>query len=136
MEENKKIQLEKLANKVRQNIIKLVYSANSGHPGGSLSITDILTYLYFEELRVNINNIKDSDRDRFVLSKGHCAPALYSVLREKGFLKEDDMKDFRQVSGILQGHPDMKHIPGVDMTTGSLGQGLSTAVRNESSWKT
>ena len=128
MEENKKIVLEKRANKIRQNIIKLIYNAKSGHPGGSLSIADIITYLYFEELR-NINSKfpRNPDRDRFVLSKGHCAPALYSVLREKNFL-EEDMDNFRQVNGILQGHPDMKNIPGVDMTTGSLGQGLSVSV--------
>lgn len=136
MEEAKKEDLEKKANKVRQDIIKLVYSANSGHPGGSLSITDIITYLYFEELRkIDTNNPQNPDRDRFVLSKGHCAPALYGCLKEKGFFDESQMKDFRQVSGILQGHPDMKHIPGVDMTTGSLGQGLSAAVRNEYCWK-
>ena len=129
MEENKKIVLEKRANKIRQNIIKLIYNAKSGHPGGSLSIADIITYLYFEELR-NINSKfpRNPDRDRFVLSKGHCAPALYSVLREKNFLEEEDMDNFRQVNGILQGHPDMKNIPGVDMTTGSLGQGLSVSV--------
>ena len=91
-----------------------------GHPGGSLSIADILTVLYFREMNVNIANSKDENRDRFVLSKGHSAPALYATLKEKGFLKEEDMKDFRQVNGMLQGHPDMKHIPGVDMTTGSL----------------
>lgn len=128
MNETRKLELEKQANKIRQNIIKLVYGANSGHPGGSLSIADIITYLYFEELRVDPKNPGNLDRDRFVLSKGHCAPALYSALIEKGFLSEDEMKNFRQVGGILQGHPDMKHIPGVDMTTGSLGQGLSSAV--------
>lgn len=99
-----------------------------GHPGGSLSIADILTVLYFDEMNVNPKNPKDENRDRFVLSKGHSAPALYSCLYEKGFLNDDDMKDFRKVSGLLQGHPDMKHTPGVDMTTGSLGQGVSTAV--------
>lgn len=128
MNNARKLELEKQANKIRQDIIKLVYSAKSGHPGGSLSITDIMTYLYFEELRVDPKNPKDANRDRFVLSKGHCAPALYACLKEKGFFSEEEMKDFRQVSGILQGHPDMKHIAGVDMTTGSLGQGLSAAV--------
>lgn len=128
MDKLKKLELEKIANRVRQNIIKLVYSAGSGHPGGSLSIADIITYLYFEEMKnIDIKNPKNPDRDRFVLSKGHCAPALYSVLKEKGILTEENMKDFRQVNGILQGHPDMKHIPGIDMTTGSLGQGLSAA---------
>ena len=136
MEDTKKLQLEKQANKIRQDIIKLVYSAGSGHPGGSLSITDILTYLYFEELKnLNPKDPKNPNRDRFVLSKGHCAPALYSTLKEKAFFTEKEMEDFRQVSGILQGHPDMKHIPGIDMTTGSLGQGLSAAVRDEYSGK-
>ncbi len=121
------LSLKKQANKIRKNILKLVYKANSGHPGGSLSITDILTYLYFKELNVDPKNPKDENRDRFVLSKGHCAPALYSVLMEKGFFDETNIESFRQVDGILQGHPDMKHIPGVDMTTGSLGQGLSAA---------
>ena len=123
-----KLELEKKARDIRLNILKLVYGANSGHPGGSLSIADLLTYLYFEELNVDCKNPNDSERDRFVLSKGHCAPALYSVLMKKNFFSEDNIKDFRQISGILQGHPDMKHIPGVDMTTGSLGQGLSAAV--------
>ena len=128
MDKIKKTELEKIACKVRQNIIKLVYTASSGHPGGSLSIADIITYLYFEEMQnIDSKNPKNPERDRFVLSKGHCAPALYSVLYEKGFLTEENMKDFRQVGGILQGHPDMKHIPGIDMTTGSLGQGLSVA---------
>ena len=128
MEDSKKQDLKIKANNIRKNILRLVYSANSGHPGGSLSITDIITYLYFEELKVDINNPKDGSRDRFVLSKGHCAPALYSALIEKGFISVDEIKNFRQVNGILQGHPDMKHIPGVDMTTGSLGQGLSASV--------
>ena len=128
MDNTKKLELEKQANKIRQDVIKLVYSAKSGHPGGSLSIADIMTYLYFEELKVDPKNPKAEERDRFVLSKGHCAPALYACLKEKGFFTEAEMQDFRQVSGILQGHPDMKHIPGVDMTTGSLGQGLSAAV--------
>ena len=129
MEVEKKSILEEKAKRIRENIIKLVYSAKSGHPGGSLSIADIVTYLYFEELRnIDPKNPKNPDRDRFVLSKGHCAPALYSALYEKGFFQKEYMNDFRQVSGVLQGHPDMKHIPGIDMTTGSLGQGLSTAV--------
>jgi len=128
MNNTKKLELEAQANKIRQDIIKLVYNAKSGHPGGSLSIADVMTYLYFEELKVDPKNPKAEERDRFVLSKGHCAPALYACLKEKGFFTEAEMQDFRQVSGILQGHPDMKHIPGVDMTTGSLGQGLSAAV--------
>lgn len=105
-----------------------------GHPGGSLSIADIMAVLYFSELKINPDLEKDLNRDRFVLSKGHAAPALYATLKEKGFLTEADMKNFRQVKGILQGHPDMKHIKGVDMTTGSLGQGLSVAVRNGTGW--
>ena len=99
-----------------------------GHPGGSLSIADILTVLYFKEMNIDVNNIKDENRDRFVLSKGHSAPALYSALYEKGILSADDMKNFRKINGILQGHPDMKHTPGIDMSTGSLGQGVSSAV--------
>ena len=115
MENSKKLFLEEKANSIRKKIIKLVYKANS--PGGSLSVTDILTYLYFEEMNVDSQNPQNPNRDRFVLSKGHCAPALYSCLIEKGFFAESNMEDFRQVNGILQGHPDMKHIPGVDMTT-------------------
>lgn len=99
-----------------------------GHPGGSLSIADILAVLYFDEMNVDPKNPKDENRDRLVLSKGHSAPALYAALYEKGFLTEEDMKGFRKINGILQGHPDMKHTPGVDMTTGSLGQGVSSAV--------
>ena len=128
MEKNKKEQLELQAKQIRKDIVELVYTANSGHPGGSLSIADIITYLYFEELKINPNEPNNPDRDRFVLSKGHCAPALYSVLMEKGFVDKAEIKRFRQVDGILQGHPDMKHIPGIDMTTGSLGQGLSASV--------
>lgn len=117
MEKDKKIYLGKISNKIRKDIIELVYHASSGHPGGSLSITDILTYLYFEELKVNPENPKNPERDRLVLSKGHCAPALYSALMEKGFFDKINIETFRQVNGILQGHPDMKHIPGIDMTT-------------------
>ena len=105
----------------------MVYSASSGHPGGSLSITDILTVLYFHEMNVNINNPKDEDRDRLVLSKGHCSPALYAVLAEKGYFPKEDLKTFRKIDSYLQGHPDMKKIPGVDMSSGSLGQGLSVS---------
>ncbi len=119
--------LEKTAKKIRKEIIEQVYRAGSGHPGGSLSIADILTVLYFYELNINTNNPKWEDRDRFVLSKGHCAPALYSCLANKGFFSLEELKKFRQLNGCLQGHPDMKNIPGVDMTTGSLGQGLSCA---------
>jgi transketolase len=106
-----------------------------GHPGGSLSIADIMSVLYFYEMRINPLTPQDPDRDRFVLSKGHAAPALYGALKERGFLNDEEMIGFRQVGGILQGHPDMKHIPGVDMTTGSLGQGISSAVRNGYGWK-
>lgn len=120
-------EFQKRAQNVRKNIIEMVYSAKSGHPGGSLSITDILVALYFSELRINENNPKDENRDRFVLSKGHCSPALYAVLAEKGFIPEKDLKSFRKIDSYLQGHPDMKKIPGVDMTSGSLGQGLSVS---------
>ena len=128
MEVDKRLSLEKQARKIRRDIVKMVYKAGSGHPGGSLSVTDILTYLYFEELKnISSDNPQNPDRDRFILSKGHCAPALYSCLKEKNFFDESNIDYFRQVNGILQGHPDMKNIPGVDMTTGSLGQGLSVA---------
>ena len=120
--------LNEISKNIRKEIIKLVYEAGSGHPGGSLSIVDILTVLYFKEMNINKDNIKNPERDRFVLSKGHAAPAIYATLKEKGILQEPDMKNFRQVDGILQGHPDMKKILGIDMTTGSLGQGISAAV--------
>lgn len=122
--------LDKLKEKsknIRRNIVEMVYSANSGHPGGSLSVADILTVLYFSEMNVDINNPKDENRDRLILSKGHCSPALYATLAEKGFLEKEDLKTFRKIDSYLQGHPDMKKIPGVDMTSGSLGQGLSVA---------
>jgi len=128
MNEINDLELKIKATNIRKEILKLTYEASSGHPGGSLSIADILTVLYFSELNVNPSDSKNLDRDRFVLSKGHAAPALYATLKEKGFLKVEDMKNFRQVNGILQGHPDMKKINGVDMSTGSLGQGISTAV--------
>lgn len=118
---------QKKAKNVRRNIVEMVYSAKSGHPGGSLSIADILVALYFSELKVDVNNPKDENRDRLVLSKGHCSPALYSVLAEKGFIPKEDLKTFRKIDSYLQGHPDMKKIPGVDMTSGSLGQGLSVS---------
>ena len=122
------LELKKLANEVRKSIITAVYSANSGHPGGSLSAADIFTYLYFEEMNVNPKTPEDADRDRFVLSKGHVAPGLYAVLAEKGFFPKEDLKTLRHTGSYLQGHPDMKGIPGVDMSSGSLGQGISVAV--------
>lgn len=126
--ENKKIEeLKEIAKKIRRGIIEAVYSGKSGHPGGSLSIADIMTVLYFHELNINPENEKDENRDRFVLSKGHCAPALYSCLANRGFFETEELKTLRNIESRLQGHPDMKKIPGVDMTTGSLGQGLSAA---------
>jgi transketolase len=121
-------ELEKKANEVRQSIVTALHSAKSGHPGGSLSAADIMTYLYFEEMNVDPKNPKMADRDRFVLSKGHVAPALYSVLAHKGYFPIEDLVTLRHTGSYLQGHPDMKHIPGVDMSAGSLGQGLSCAV--------
>lgn len=112
---------------VRKMALEAVYSASSGHPGGSLSAADILTYLYMKEMNVNPDNAKNPDRDRFVLSKGHCSPALYGVLAERGFIAKDDIKTFRHIDSYLQGHPDMKGTSGVDMSTGSLGQGISAA---------
>ncbi len=127
MDKKRKYELSIIANKVRKNAVKAVYSAQSGHPGGSLSIADVLTYLYYEVMNVNPKDPKNPDRDRFVLSKGHTAPALYSVLASKGFFPEEDLLTFRKTDSYLQGHPDMKGIPGVDMSTGSLGQGVSAA---------
>ena len=127
MDEKRVIELSIIANKVRKNALTAVYSAQSGHPGGSLSSADIMTLLYFEVMNIDPKNPKDPDRDRFVLSKGHCAPALYSVLAERGFLPVEDIKTFRKTDSYLQGHPDMNKIPGVDMSTGSLGQGVSAA---------
>ena len=123
-----KKQLEQTACKVRIGIIEGVHAAKSGHPGGSLSIAEILTYLYFKEMNINPENPKDPKRDRFVLSKGHAAPALYSTLANRGYFSTDKLLTLRHIGSILQGHPDMKHIPGVDMSTGSLGQGISAAV--------
>ena len=120
-------ELEKIANKVRVNIIEAVYNGKSGHPGGSLSITDVLTVLYFNQMNIDPENAKKIERDRLVLSKGHCSPALYSTLALRGYFNEEELKSFRSLESNLQGHPDMKTIPGVDMTTGSLGQGLSVA---------
>ena len=127
MDELLKKQLQITACKVRMGIIEGVYNAKSGHPGGSLSIADTLTYLYFAKMNVYPDNPKLADRDRFVLSKGHTAPALYSVLAHRGFFPVDELKTLRHIGARLQGHPDMKHIPGVDMSTGSLGQGISAA---------
>ncbi len=127
MEQSKELTLKRLANNVRVGIIEGVYSAGCGHPGGSLSIADILTYLYFEEMNIDPGDPKMEDRDRFVLSKGHTAPALYSVLAERGYFEKEELKTLRQADSRLQGHPDMKGIPGVDMTTGSLGLGISAA---------
>ena len=120
--------LKKTANEIRKGIMTAVHSAKSGQPGGSLSAADILTYLYFEEMNVDPKDPKKADRDRFVLSKGHIAPALYATLAEKGYFPKEDLKTLRHVGSYLQGHPDMKHIPGVDMSSGSLGQGISAAV--------
>lgn len=121
-------ELKKTANEVRKSIVTAVYSAKSGHPGGSLSAADIFTYLYFEEMNINPKQPKDENRDRFVLSKGHTAPGLYAVLAERGFFPKEDLVTLRHTGSYLQGHPDMKGIPGVDMSSGSLGQGLSAAV--------
>ena len=123
-----KKQLQIKACKVRMGVIEGVYNAKSGHPGGSLSIADILTYLYFDHMNVDPKNPKWEDRDRFVLSKGHTAPALYAVLAHKGFFPVEELKTLRKPGSMLQGHPSMKLTPGVDMSTGSLGQGISTAV--------
>ena len=123
-----KKQLEITACKVRMGIIEGVHSAKSGHPGGSLSVADILTYLYFVHMNIDPKSPKMENRDRLVLSKGHAAPALYSVLANRGYFDTSLLTTLRQIGSILQGHPDMKHIPGVDMSTGSLGQGISAAV--------
>ena len=123
-----KLELMKIANEVRKGVIVGTYNAKSGHPGGSLSAADIFTYLFFEELNIDPENPKKPDRDRFVLSKGHTAPGYYSALALRGFFPIEDMKNLRKVGFYLQGHPDMKGIPGVDMSSGSLGQGVSAAV--------
>ena len=127
MQQTKVTELSRIANRIRKNIIEEVYNAKCGHPGGSLSIADIMTYLYFEEMKVDPTQPKRSDRDRFVLSKGHTAPALYATLAERGFFPTEDLKTLRKTASYLQGHPDMKGVPGVDMSTGSLGQGISAA---------
>ena len=123
-----KLELMKTANEVRKGIVTAVHSAKSGHPGGSLSAADIYTYLYFEEMNIDPKDPKKADRDRFVLSKGHTEPGYYSTLAHRGFFPVEDLTTLRKVGSYLQGHPDMKHIPGVDMSSGSLGQGISAAV--------
>ena len=123
-----KQELQLKANEVRKGIVTAVHAAKAGHPGGSLSAADIFTYLYFEELNIDPKEPKKADRDRFVLSKGHTAPGLYSALAERGYFPKEDLLTLRHVGSYLQGHPDMKHIPGVDMSSGSLGQGISAAV--------
>lgn len=128
LEKDKLKQLKKTATLIRKHIIDEVYHASSGHPGGSLSCTDILTVLYFYEMRVDTKNPRWPDRDRFVLSKGHCAPALYGTLAERGFFPVDELPKFRSIESYLQGHPSMNDVPGVDMSTGSLGQGISASV--------
>ena len=123
-----KLELQKMANDIRKGVVTAVHSAKSGHPGGSLSAADIFTYLYFEEMNVDPAQPDKADRDRFVLSKGHVAPGYYSTLAHRGFFPVEDLTTLRKVGSYLQGHPDKKHIPGVDMSSGSLGQGISAAV--------
>jgi len=120
-------ELKKIAKEIRKSIIQQVYEAKSGHPGGALSCADILTVLYFNQMNINENEPKDMLRDRFVLSKGHSVPALYACLAQRGFIKKEELKTFRKIDGKLQGHPDMNKVAGIDMSTGSLGQGLSVA---------
>ena len=127
MEENKKLELKKIAVNVRKGVIEGTFNAKSGHPGGSLSIADVITYLYFAKMNVDPANPDDENRDRFVLSKGHTAPALYAALAHKGFFPVELIKTLRKPDSILQGHPSMRYTPGVDMSTGSLGQGVSVA---------
>lgn len=123
----KREELEELAKKIRKDIVEMVYYAKSGHPGGSLSATDILTVLYFNEMNLSKENIYDENRDRFVLSKGHASPVIYSVLAEKGIIEKSELNTFRNIHSNLQGHPDMNKVPGIEFTTGSLGQGLAGA---------
>ena len=123
-----KLELQKIANEVRKDIVTAVHAAKAGHPGGSLSAADLFTYLYFEEMNVDPKDPKKADRDRFVLSKGHTAPGLYSVLAERGYFPKEDLKTLRHLGSYLQGHPDMKHIPGVDISRASLGQLITAAV--------
>ena len=120
-------ELQKTANEVRKSIITALHAAGAGHPGGSLSSTDIFTYLYFEEMNVDPKNVSDPNRDRFVLSKGHCAPGLYSVMAEKGYFPKEELTTLRKLGSRLQGHPSMQYLPGLDMSSGSLGQGISAA---------
>ena len=120
-------ELQKTANEVRKNIITALHAAGAGHPGGSLSSTDIFTFLYFEEMNVSPDKVSDPDRDRFVLSKGHCAPGLYSVMAEKGYFPKEELTTLRKLGSRLQGHPSMQYLPGLDMSSGSLGQGISAA---------
>jgi len=127
MEKTEKRNMQILACKVRMGAIEGVYNAKSGHPGGSLSAADLFTYLYFKEMNVDPKNPKDENRDRFVLSKGHCAPGLYAALALKGYFPMEELKKLRHIGAMLQGHPDMKGTPGIDMSTGSLGQGISAA---------
>lgn len=127
MKITKAFALEKIANKIRMDTLQEIYYAKSGHPGGSLSIAEILTVLYFNEMHIDENKPYDENRDRFVLSKGHASAALYATLAERGYFPKEELVTFRNISSYLQGHPDMKHTPGVDMSTGSLGQGLSVA---------
>lgn len=127
--------LNKKATEIRKNIIKIITEASSGHPGGSLSAVEILTSLYFNEMNINKENIYDKSRDKFVLSKGHASPLLYSVLSEKGFIDKNKLGSFRKINSKLQGHPNMNYIPSIDMSTGSLGQGISTAVGMALSYK-
>ncbi len=128
MEMSEKKNLARIALHVRKGVIEGTYNAKSGHPGGSLSIAEVLTYLYFREMNIDPADPKKEDRDRFVLSKGHAAPALYAVLAERGFFPVEDLKTLRKPDSYLQGHPNMNYVPGVDMSTGSLGQGVSAAV--------
>ena len=121
-------ELKKCALEVRKGILASIHAAQSGHPGGSLSATELFTYLYFEEMNIDPKEPQKADRDRFVLSKGHCAPGLYATLAERGFLPKEDLLTLRHTGSYLQGHPDMKHTPGIDMSSGSLGQGISAAV--------
>lgn len=127
MDKAKKQQLTQMANQIRLDILEEVHAAKSGHPGGSLSIADVITYLYFEEMNIDPANPQKPDRDRMVLSKGHTAPALYAALAEKGYFPREELPKLRRIDSFLQGHPDMKHTPGVDMSTGSLGLGISAA---------
>ncbi len=127
MEQARIKELKRISANIKRGALEAVFSASSGHPGGSLSISDILSYLYFEEMNIDPRDPKKADRDRFVLSKGHTAPALYAALAERGYFPREDLKTFRHIDSYLQGHPDMKGTPGVDMTTGSLGLGFSAA---------